>query len=1509
MSRKTSRPSVVSPPRSAVPADQREDRARENPGPVVGIGASAGGLEALSKLLRQLPADTGMAFVIVQHLDPQHKSRLRDLLAEVTQMPVLEAFDGLPVEPDQIYVIAPNTTLAMAGGKFRVSPRGEARGVHLPVDHFLKSLAEDRQARAIGVILSGTGTDGTLGVEEIKAAGGITFAQDEQSAAHAGMPLNAIRSGCIDMVLAPADMARELARIGRHPYVASARAAEPETVAEDRDYREILGRLQVAFKVDFGNYRDTTVRRRITRRMVLHSLGSLAEYVARLKDDRTELEALYHDILINVTSFFRDPDAFDAIRQRVLPAIMKNREPGTPLRIWVPGCSTGQEAYSLAIVVTEFLEETHRAPLPVQIFATDLSDTMSLQQARQGLYPGSIEVEVPAGRLNRFFSREDSHYRVSPSLRDMIVFARQNVAADPPYSRVDLISCRNLLIYLAPSLQKRVIPTFHYALNPGGFLVLGASETIGSFDVLFAAVDPPNRIYAKRATATRSYPYFLTERTVVAPGRSVAPTPAMSVADWQREADRVALARYAPPGVLVNENLDILQFRGQTGPFLAPAPGEPSHNLLKMAREGLFVGLRAALAESQQQGVPVHRQGIRVRTEAAEREIDLHVMPVKLPNAVERCYLISFAEPVHRTGPMPAAPASAAPAKPPGDELASLRLELASTREYLQSVIEQQDAANEELKASNEEILSSNEELQSTNEELESAKEELQSLNEELTTVNEQLQVRNAELVRLNDDMTNLLGSVNVPIVVFGSDLCVRRFTPPATKLLHLHASDVGRPASQIRLPVPTAGLEALLGEVIETVQMREHEVQDGAGHWYAFRVLPYRTADNRIDGAVLALEDIHAAKLAQSALRDARDYAQAIIETARDPLLVLDSELRVQLASRAFHRTFGQMPTDAQGHRLFELGNGQWNVPELHALLAQVLTESKPFEDYEVKATFDAIGRRTMLLNARRIVRNGEETGLILLALEDVTERTRVGEVQARLAEIVECSDDGIISTTLDDVITTWNAGAERIFGLRADEAISTPLARLMPSAQDNGEADVQARMRRGERIAHVETAITNREGRRVHLSVAISPLRNANGGVIGISRVVRDISESRRMQDELKAFAAGLAETDRRKNEFLAILAHELRNPLAPIRNALQILQQSGTRTPADRSAVDIMQRQMAQMVRLVDELLDVSRVSRGKIELRRGEVELNSLAHHAAEAARSECDAMRQELVVSVSPEPIYVDGDPVRLLQVIGNLLSNASKFTEGGGRIELRLEREGDDALVRVRDNGIGISQVQLPLIFDMFAQADNSLERTRSGLGIGLTLVKTLVEMHGGAVAAHSAGAGQGSEFVVRLPVLTEAQRSQPQRPKRPGHAESTAQGRRILVVDDNHDSADSLATLLRMLGHDVHIAYDGSRAVEDAAALLPDLILLDIGLPGLNGYEAARRIRAQRADGRYLLVALTGWSQAEDRRHSREAGFDAHLVKPVAIDDIGGLLARLSVDDAAASEEPDQDN
>jgi two-component system, chemotaxis family, CheB/CheR fusion protein len=622
--------------------------------PTVGIGASAGGLEAFGQLLAHLPADTGMAFVLIQHLDPKHASQLGDLLAKATAMPLLEAAQGLAVRPDHVYVIPPNTTLTIAGGVLQLAPRGGAP--HMPIDDFFGSLAEDGHAGAIGVILSGSGSDGSLGLEEIKAAGGITLAQDEESARYPAMPRSAVRGGSVDFVLDPAGIARELVRIGRHPSLSTpplpgngggpaagpAAAAVDAEAADEEQFRKILALLRASSGVDFSAYRDTMIRRRIRRRLLLSTRQSLADYVRQLAGDAAELETLYQDILINVTRFFREPGTFEALKGSVFPEIAKAKAPGMPFRIWVPGCSTGQEAYSLAIALLEFLDG-QPVRFPIQIFATDLSDSRSLRQARAGIYSASIAADVSEERLGRFFTGEDDGtYRINKAIRDMCVFARQNVAADPPFSRIDLISCRNLLIYLAPPLQKRVLSTFHYALNPNGFLLLGAAETVGPFSDLLELTDHQHRIFVKRGTAVRQYPHFQSEKHAGTAGAGSAPHQAGSSADWQREADRLVLGQYAPAGVLVDDNLEVVHFRGQTGPYLAPAPGDASFNVLRMAREGLFLELRSALGECRQDNAPVRRDNVRVHGDGQVHEIDLRVLPVKLPRAGERCFLVLF---------------------------------------------------------------------------------------------------------------------------------------------------------------------------------------------------------------------------------------------------------------------------------------------------------------------------------------------------------------------------------------------------------------------------------------------------------------------------------------------------------------------------------------------------------------------------------------------------------------------------------------------------------------------------------------------------------------------------------------------------------------------------------------------------------------------------------------------------------------------------------------------------
>ncbi|HKP29492.1 MAG TPA: chemotaxis protein CheB, partial [Gemmatimonadales bacterium] len=599
------------------------------PFPVVGIGASAGGLEAFTQVLTHLRSDTGMAFVLVQHLDPHHESRLAEILGRSTSMPIKEAKHGERVEPNHVYVIPPNASLSLASGILHLVPRGDSRKPHLPIDYLFRSMAEDQGSRAIGVVLSGTGSDGTQGACEIKAVGGITFAQDERSATHSGMPRAAQDSGCIDFVLAPAEIGIRLGEVGEHPYLAPA-AVEPEgDPTADETYQKILAAIRVVTNVDFSLYRDTTIKRRIVRRMALHSQKSLTEYARRLTSDRAEVVALYHDLLINVTSFFRDPEMFESLKDKVFPELIRQKAPGDPIRLWVPGCSTGQEAYSLAMALIEFCDVLPVRP-PIQIFATDLSDQPALDKARAGVFPEGIELEVSPERLRRFFRGEDHIYRIDKGIRDLCVFARHNVTTDPPFSHLDLISCRNVLIYLTTPLQKRILPTFHYALNASGFLVLGTAETVGEHTDLFELKDRTHRIYAKKATAVRHPVFFpaLDFRSGALTGRRARP-PGPTTIDFQKEADRILLGRFAPPGVLIDEDFNILQFRGRTDRFLEVPPGEPTTNLLQMAREGLFLELRSALMEAKKGTEVVRRDGIRVRSDGAIQLVNLEIIPVR----------------------------------------------------------------------------------------------------------------------------------------------------------------------------------------------------------------------------------------------------------------------------------------------------------------------------------------------------------------------------------------------------------------------------------------------------------------------------------------------------------------------------------------------------------------------------------------------------------------------------------------------------------------------------------------------------------------------------------------------------------------------------------------------------------------------------------------------------------------------------------------------------------------
>ena len=884
--------------------------------PIVGVGASAGGLEAFRSLLQAVPAKTGMAFVLVQHLDPEHESLLTRLLSNATRMPVTEVTEGVTVEPDRVYVIPPNKALGIRNGDLHLLARRRQDPKHMPIDAFFQSLAENEGNRAIGVILSGVASDGTLGLAAIKAAGGITFAQDSRSAKYDGMPRSAIAAGCVDFVLSPEGIARELKRISLHPYLGTPDHSAAGKGQPGEDLLRIFALLRNATGIDFTNYKRSTINRRIARRMVLHKISTLRQYLKHLHENRNELMALYEDILIHVTSFFREPDVFRALKDTVLPRILRNKARGEPLRVWVAGCSTGEEVYSIAIMTLEYLQQ-HKTSLPIQIFGTDVSDT-ALEKARAGIYSESAVSAISATRMRQFFRRADGGYQITKSVREMCIFARQDLTKDPPYSRLDLLTCRNVLIYMEPVLQKKIMTVLHYALKPHGFLMLGKSESISGFSELFTPVGRKYKIYSKKSSSNRP----ALDMPAAHPKNALAETSetdTLARFDPQKEADRIIMSHYAPAGLVASSDLQILHFRGNVAPYLSPSPGQASLSLLKMVRPEFAVELRTAIHRAGKQDIPVRKEGLLIKRNGHLNEVDLEVVPFK-GQADERFFLVLFQE--NRVPDSEESTTPASKSKSPrngGLEVSRLQRELQTTKGHLQSIIEEHEATNEELKSANEEVLSSNEELQSTNEELETAQEELQSSNEELVTINEQLQNRNQELSQLSDDWANLLSGLNIPIVMLGKDRRIRRFTAPAEKLLNLIPSDIGRLITNIRPNVKVHDLDKLITEVIDQVVQKEVEVQDRDGRWYSMRMRPYRTADNRIDGVLMIYIDIHAAKTTQEALREQSSFSAAVMESSGALVLVTDMEGKIAAFNHACQIVSGYTLKEMKGRIIWE--------------------------------------------------------------------------------------------------------------------------------------------------------------------------------------------------------------------------------------------------------------------------------------------------------------------------------------------------------------------------------------------------------------------------------------------------------------------------------------------------------------------------------------------------------------------------------------------------------------
>ena len=1473
--------------------------------PVVGIGASAGGLEALSKLLVALPSNTGMAFVVITHMAPHQKSSLASILEVKCVLPVKELKKTTKINPNTIYVIVPNTEIIIKHDFLEVCPRDIKEKLHLPINRFFDSLARNDWKQFIGVVLSGEGSDGAVGMKKIKESGGITFAQDPETTMHSSMPHHSISEGGADFVLPPEKIAEEITKLGKDKGFSLKVKHEVATSLhkdEQVHFDGILRQLKRQCGVNFGNYKKTTIFRRINRRMLLCRKETLASYLELLKSSHREVEELCNDMLIKVTSFFRDPDSFKSMQEKFLPEIIRSKKKvKSPIRVWVPGCSTGEEAYSFAMALTETISSLGKN-IEVQIFASDLSET-SIQTARSGIYSENSLLELSLERRKRFFSVSNRGFQVNKSLRDMCVFAVHDLCNDPPFSKLDLISCRNVMIYFDSVLQKTIVPIFHYSLNPGGVLILGSSETIGSHVDLFTLQDKKNKIYTKKlSTKKPSASIFpmtsrLDESTCSSESSKILP-----IVDEKKlfeKVDQFVLTRLVPAGFVINEEFDILQFRGQTTPYVEFPHGTPNLNLLKVIRGELRSEVRMLIHDAKNRGPILGDATIRLKYNGFSKYVRLHVTPISL-NETKQCYfLVTVKELLNENNnlkPQSSAEQNSSKEVMPqiSEDVSKLERELQETKEQLQSIIEEQDSTNEELKSANEEIISSNEELQSTNEELETAKEELQSSNEELNTVNDELRNRSDELAAINDDLSNLISNIRIAVIILDRNLKVRRFSPAAEKLFRLIPTDIGRPIDDLRPRFNLGDLKALAHEVIDSIQSTKREVRDEDGTWYSLQFKPYLTNDHKIDGVVMTCINIDSMK---RALNKSESRLASVIRDSNDAVIVSNLEGAIIEWNLGAKRMYGYTEEEALKLSISTL-IPQNKVEEHQKFIANIL-DGKSIKDFETKRVAKD-GKSLDIWLTVTVLNDASGKPIAIATTErDITEKKSMAR---RYLELYDKSPDMYFSTGLDAKIIDCNMTTVKKLGYsKKDDLLGQQIFSFYyEDSLDLARKAFEDFVKRGHN-KNIPLKIKKKDGQATEVLLSENAVRDHHQNIVHSLSTWRDITEIREKERILESERVhrfdkkSAEESSRLKTEFLANVSHEIRTPLTAIVGFCQKIAEDNQNLQNQQS-LEIIQRNADHLEHLINDILDFSKIESGKVEYEKSSFSVVEELEDDVLCFKDQCSTKELSLHLHfASSLPSFICSDRVRFRQILFNIVGNAIKFTEKG-KIDINVEfipgsdDEKNLLKVSVVDTGCGISKRDSARLFEPFCQVDSSSTRRLGGTGLGLALSRHLSRALGGDVVLEKSELGLGSTFVITIetgPVGNFELVQNRAKVKLKSSIVSTSRvdskrllSMEILVVEDSEDIRSLIKALLNSRGAIVVTANHGKEGVEKASGKLFDLILMDIQMPVMDGYEATKRLRENGYGG--PIVALTARLMNEELNKAISAGCEGILAKPV---------------------------